>query len=126
MNAWYGDKVYQEISEQVIKNLDAAAIYLTSKVKQNINESQPYKKYGKFRKGLDPSKPGEFAKKVSGFLQKSIAWERESDNIRRVGSNVKYGKYLEFGTSKMGARPSLNKTLADEQEQLMKILHKGI
>ena len=125
-SAWYGQKVYEEISQQVSKNLDAAAIYLTSKVKENVNVSQPYKIYGKYRKGLDPSKPGEKWRKITGFGGKSLAWERESPHIRRVGSNVKYVKYLEFGTSKMAARPALNETLQQEAAALHKILHKGL
>lgn len=62
------------------------------------------------------SRPGEPPRKRTGTLQKSIAHEIESDNrnvVARVGTNVDYGRHLEFGTRKMAARPYLRASLGE-------------
>ena len=58
----------------------------------------------------EPSKPGEPPRKRTGTLQKSVAHaiRVEPDAVvARVGTAVRYGYYLEFGTRKMAARPWL-------------------
>ncbi len=57
---------------------------------------------------LEPSAPGEYPHKRTGFLQISVASEVESlsDGIHgRWGTNVPYGRWLQIGTWKMAARP---------------------
>lgn len=62
------------------------------------------------------SKPGEPPRKRTGTLLKSIAHEIAADNrsvVARVGTNVKYGRHLEFGTKRMAARPYLRSSLGE-------------
>ena len=47
----------------------------------------------------------------TGRLVQSVAVEQQTDLTAYVGTNVDYGKYLEFGTSNMEERPWLNPAL---------------
>lgn len=58
------------------------------------------------RGGL-PSGPGEPPAVQTGRLSQSIAYNIVAPNRAEIGTNVFYGAYLEFGTSKMDARPWL-------------------
>lgn len=68
-----------------------------------------------------PSRPGQPPRVDTGLLRSSITHEVESDLFSveaRVGTNVKYGLFLEIGTEKMEPRPwlrpALMKALGDE------------
>lgn len=63
-----------------------------------------------------PSSPGEPPRKRTGTLQKSIAHEierRPGEVLARIGTKVGYGKFLEFGTRRMAARPYLRPALTE-------------
>lgn len=55
------------------------------------------------------SAAGEYPMSDTGRLASNVKFElaTESDKRAFVGTNIIYGAYLEFGTSKMGARPWL-------------------
>lgn len=62
------------------------------------------------------SRPGEPPRKRTGTLQKSIAHEVHADGssvVARIGTNVAYGRHLEFGTRRMSARPYLRPSLSE-------------
>lgn len=62
--------------------------------------------------------PGEFPRLRTGTLRSSISVERLSDGFSvAVGPSVFYGKYLEFGTRRMAARPFMRPTLAKVRKQ---------
>lgn len=61
-----------------------------------------------------PSKPGQPPRVDTGRLRASITHEVHEGFLTvtaRVGTNVKYAIFLEFGTSKMAARPFLRPAL---------------
>ncbi len=108
---WYGPEVKAKLDSQLVKNLHRAAITYKNEVKRVLSESPP------------ASAPGEPPHRDTGRLRASISHEvDESAKTARVGTNVKYGKFLELGTSKMAARPYLRPTWDRLQEQLKKIL----
>jgi len=58
-----------------------------------------------------------------GWLRANIQMEMDRSILTaRVGTNVLYGRYLEFGTRKMAARPWLSLALRDFGPQLRAIL----
>lgn len=74
----------------------------------------------------NPSKPGEFPHLDSGDLRRSIFFQiNRSLQTVRVGSNLKYAKYLEEGTKRMAQRPFLERTLIQEQKALQKLVESG-
>src|ERR1700722_1098243 len=104
------DNFMGSVEKEYVRRFTKAGVYFTSKTRGYLNVSQPYKrsKSGKHR-GLDPSKPGEFPKKLSGQLHWSIIWDLDQKKmILTVGSNLKpYPKFLQISTRFMRARPWL-------------------
>jgi phage gpG-like protein len=69
------------------------------------------------------SQPGEFPRKQTGRLRATITYEVDTDlMVARVGTNLKYGKFLELGTRRMAPRPYLRKTLMAEQATIARLL----
>jgi hypothetical protein len=79
-----------------------------------------------------PSAPGEPPAKRTGTLGRSIDQEtlerrrgRGREFIGRVGTNVKYGFWLELGTRKMAARPYLRPALRAKSKMLPGFLRRA-
>jgi HK97 gp10 family phage protein len=53
------------------------------------------------------SAPGEAPAADSGHLSRNITAEKERELLWNVGTDVKYGRFLEFGTMKIAERPWL-------------------
>ncbi len=132
MLRWYGEEAKKVIRTEINKRIDKASRILRDYIRTKIGRSQPVKIYaksaGRSRKGMDPSKPGEYPKKVTGFLRMNVQAEMDdATSTARVGigKNVKYGKYLEFGTRKMARRPWLSKGLLGARSRMMAMLKRG-
>jgi HK97 gp10 family phage protein len=66
------------------------------------------------------SAPGEFPKSDSGQLVGSLFFKISSDKLRAFfGTKLAYGRYLEFGTSRMQARPWLRPTFKANREKIV-------
>lgn len=64
--------------------------------------------------GASRSAPGEPPRKQTGRLRASAAWELAGNDTARVGTNVKYGKFLELGTRRgLSPRPWLERALRE-------------
>lgn len=112
---WNGEKVKRDINATMRRNVDSASQFLAVKLKQTIGIPGS--------KGFSRSKPGEPPHKDKGRLRASISYEIASDGkSAKVGTNVKYGKMLEFGTKKMAARPWLRPTFNKCLAEIKKIL----
>lgn len=65
------------------------------------------------------SAPGEFPKSDTGALVASITHVIDADGLgASVGTNIAYGPHLEFGTTKMAARPWLKPTFDAAKERI--------
>lgn len=55
------------------------------------------------------SAPGQYPASDTGRLASNVRFElpQGGNMVGRVGTNIQYGAYLEFGTSRMAARPWL-------------------
>lgn len=123
MLKWYGDKCEREIRSEVSRRVDAAGRLLKNRIRQEIGRPQVTRGTGTKKRGLDPSQPGEYPKKVLGHLRRNIEAEHDpATATSRVGTNVLYGKFLELGTRKMKRRPWLSKGIQDSLLQLRAIL----
>ena len=114
---WHGAKVKKDLQKEEIKRLKMVGAFLEGKVKKNI--SIPTRSAG-------PSTGGEMPHADTGHLRKSIF--HDVDEKRKtviVGTPVKYGLFLEVGTSKMAARPYLRATVNQEKTTIGKILGSG-
>ncbi len=75
--------------------------------------------------GAFPSRPGEPPHKQTGRLRGSVAWELVDTGrtwIARVGTNVRYGRFLELGTRRIRPRPWLVRSLDESRSQIRTIL----
>ena len=112
------------------RNMDKAGIYLVSTMRKNVNTGQPYTRYtgrsGVTYKGLNPSRPGQFPHKITGQLQRSMAWRNDKANgVLRVGSALNYAGWLQTGTRTMQPRPWLSLTWAAEKDKVGSIILRG-
>ncbi len=117
------NKFFTDVEKELHKRLTKIGVYFTSQERGFLNVSQPYKRSGNNYKGLDPSSPGDFPKKLSGQLQKSMTWELNKKELSvTCGSNLKpYPAYLESSTKWMQARPWLTLGFEKTKDQLGKI-----
>ena len=130
------------IDMEVGRRVDACARFVQGEARKIVSRAQPVRIYGKkagrSRKGLDPSKPGEPPKKVTGDLRKTIRKEFDSASMTaRVGTNLPYGRYLEMGTgggrltkasggARMAPRPWLRPTLVNHQGEIKRRFGIGV
>jgi HK97 gp10 family phage protein len=71
------------------------------------------------------SNEGQAPNTDTGKLVASIAIEKEADANYLVGSNLDYAAFLEFGTSKTGARPWLEPAMRKNISELNKNISKA-
>lgn len=125
---WHGQDFLRLTESELAKNMTLAGMYFTSKVRGFLNVSQSYKRTpdGGYI-GLAPSLPGEFPKKLSGQLMRSITWKLDrQEMVLTVGTNLKgYPKFLETGTSFMKPRPWLSLAFGKEKDNIGRICATG-
>lgn len=133
---WNGDQFAAQVKAEMGRRLNASAIVVESHAKTLINTAgtsggAQYDADGKRIKGAykklkyntNPSKPGDPPHKQTGNLQRSVThevsvwWSRA-----RIGTNVKYGRWLELGTKWMAARPWLRRSLTEVRAAVVAIL----
>lgn len=73
------------------------------------------------RRNVFVSNPGDAPNTDTGRLVQSIKVERDGESAYLVGTNLKYGAWLEFGTKDMAARPWLSTALRLTGKNLSKI-----
>lgn len=98
------------IDRELNKRFTKAGMILVSEYRKGLNRAQPYTRDGSRFVGQNPSKPGEFPKKLTGQLQKSISFSIDRKRwILTVGTTLQpYPAFLQKGTRKMRARPWLS------------------
>lgn len=69
------------------------------------------------------SKPGDPPHTDTGRLRQSIKFEY-SKGVGKIGSNLKYAAWLEFGTEKMAARPWLSVAVQRSSKKVADIFEK--
>ena len=106
---WHQKKVEGLTKAQVIRGIAKATLAIEREAKISISKSAG-RSTGP-RGGtvwLTPSKPGDPPHIRTGLLKSSIGHDfQEGGLVGRVGTDLKYGKFLELGTVNMEARPYL-------------------
>jgi HK97 gp10 family phage protein len=128
---WKGPEAMARIRSGFARNLAAAAIVVKTRAKVLLSvagtNGQGRNAKGQFKRvyGSNPSAPGEPPHKQTGHLRRSVAHDVDKGTLSaRVGTNVKYGRWLELGTSKMAARPWLRRALNESLATVRAILAK--
>lgn len=117
---WDDSKLRAEANKQAMGLVMRACIVLEADIKRSFGNAGSFTTKGGRKRAAtrqerhaNRSKPSEPPHVDTGTLRRSITHEVEQRNIAtgRVGTNVVYAKWLEFGTSKMAARPFLRPAL---------------
>lgn len=121
---WFGPQVKVAVGDEVHKRIRLVLIHLQNYARRKVSRAQKTSGKGLKQTGLQPSQPGEYPKKVLGFLRRNIRYtiNKRPRIIGRFGTNVKYGKHLELGTRKMRRRPWLMRTLVENMSTMRQIL----
>jgi len=99
------------LSGQVTAMQEATLLLHETAVKliQDNSDGRPTIRDGRT---VNVSKPGDPPNTDTGRLAQSIKFDFQKNGlVGRVGTNLKYGKWLEFGTEKIAARPWLSLSL---------------
>lgn len=98
----------EEVRGEVSKAVIGTAMELRGDVVKSIQRGPAsgttYQKYNP-RRTHTASAPGQPPMTDTGRLAKNIQFDKVNDLTATVGSDVAYAAYLEFGTSRMAARP---------------------
>lgn len=136
---WFGNQFIRQYQAETKRRTRTAAIRLQSWIKSEIKQSgrlvyHPIGKKGKALKktltirNFTHSRPGNPPFTQTGHLHDMIMWELVPVGmggpsvIGRVGTNVKYGRWLELGTRKMKRRPFIVVTLRRHEPEIRSIL----
>lgn len=118
---WHGDKFVSEMQQKARKNVQRLGHFLVRDIKLSLNKPGPRKG----NKMARASKPGEPPHRRTGRLARSIqaaALNLQNEVLLRIGTNVKYGLWLEFGTKKMAPRPFLRAALERNRKLFEKVM----
>lgn len=140
---WHGHELAKGLQAAARRNTAAACKRLQSHIKAEISQAgtlryNPTTKRGRISKSFKTiynfthSAPGNPPYKQTGHLRRSIAWELVSIGVGsatvtgRVGTNLKYGRWLELGTKRIRRRPYIVITLRRHETEIRAILIGGI
>jgi len=112
------DKISKKAKEDVQKAVITGALIVEGEAKKSIQQSSGT---GRTYGNHTASSPGNAPRTDTGRLVSSIATE-PGDLEAKVGTGLDYGKYLEFGTSVMAARPWLFPALERNKKKINKLI----
>ena len=125
---WYGEKLIKEVGLKCFRRMEKACLFLEGDIKKSFKPGTGRR----YRKGKGrwhtASAPGRPPAVDEGTMRDSITHEVEMHGkniIGRVGSTIKkpnYPLFLEYGTSKMSARPWARVALQRNKKTLARIL----
>ena len=121
MLKWYGEQV----KARIISNVEIRLKEAGEIVKEEAKKSMPTS----LSTGEDVSRsaPGDPPFRQTDELYKSVFSELQPKQLAvKIGTPLKYGRYLEFGTSKMRWRPWLVPALAKSMAKIRMIFAKPI
>jgi HK97 gp10 family phage protein len=116
---WHGDAAKAKIRAEMGRRIRAASIIVQNRAKVLLSTAGTGKVKGKRVGPVAHSAPGEPPRKQTGTLRASVTYEIDDARMAgRVGTNIRYGRHLELGTSKMAARPWLRRALAESRSHI--------
>jgi HK97 gp10 family phage protein len=121
-------KAETELQEPIKDTLKGGAQLIRGEAIKSIQSGsktgRTYKRYNPTRTHK-ASAPGEAPASDTGNLVSNIMVEDKGDSIE-VQSNAEYSKFLEYGTSKMEARPFLFPAYEMSREKIVQAIFKKV
>lgn len=104
----------------------ALAVHRSATISIQAHESQG-RTYGSGKTAHTASAPGNPPNSDTGFLIRHIKFELDKEKlVAVVGTNLKYGKYLEMGTKHIRARPWLLPAFEMHRTQILQNIREAI
>lgn len=124
------------VDNAIAFGLNNAGVHLQAAIKRNFGTQGEYgarklvnyatgKRGGKRGRNVyRAAPPGAFPGIRTGRLRQSIGIDRATRTrlVVAIGTNLLYGRHLEYGTRNMPARPWLRRTFAEERNKMIDIL----
>jgi len=118
-----------EIKQAVSRAVVGTALELQGNIKTSIARGpasgRTYEKYNP-RRTHTASAPGQPPMTDTGRLVNSIEFDKIGDLTATVGSKLAYATYLEYGTSRMAARPFFRPAIEEIRPKYMARLEKAL
>jgi len=118
-----------EIKQAVSRAVVGTALELQGNIKTSIAQGpasgRTYEKYNP-RRTHTASAPGQPPMTDTGRLVNSIEFDKIGDLTATVGSKLAYATYLEYGTSRMAARPFFRPAIEEIRPKYMARLEKAL
>jgi HK97 gp10 family phage protein len=127
---WHQREFMAFVQQEMVRRTRNAAMFVQEQMVKSISRSQPTFRAASGRvTGLSPSAPGEPPKMVSRDLRNSIRHKVISTREGVIGivgvfdpTISKQARFLEFGTSKMAARPFMKRAVFNHTRQIFRFL----
>ncbi len=116
---WNGDKILLDVKVKTSKNLMKACLFLEREIKISMKAKGTGIKWP--GSSYTSSAPGEPPATQTGTLIRSMTSEVEK-LVGRVGTNLKYGLYLEIGTKNIVPRPYLRPAFEKKKDKIAEII----
>lgn len=113
-------KRLQKVAEHAAKVVYVGADMIRSTAFQSISRGSVS------GKNHVPSKPGEPPNRDTGTLQNHLILTQKSPLEAEVRSFIEYASDLEYGTSKMAARPYMRPARASEEPKIQRLFAQEI
>ena len=118
-----------EIKQAVSRAVVGTALELQGNIKTSIARGpasgRTYEKYNP-RRTHTASAPGQPPMTDTGRLVNSIEFDKIGDLTATVGSKLAYAPYLEYGTSRMAARPFFRPAIEEIRPKYMTRLERAL
>lgn len=120
------NKRYQTANNEIKKSLRRVIVYGVNSVRntavngilRGAKTGETYEKYNP-RRTHRSSSAGEYPASDTGFLANNIISKVATDGLSgEIISRADYSAFLEFGTSKMGARPFMQPSLEENRPKI--------
>lgn len=123
----HSKEVVRSLDNMAVKKMYTATQIVRNKVLETLSGDRTGKRYKipGTNKYYTASAPGEAPASRTGHLRQNIKTEVTAEGkvvTGRVGTDVKYGPDLEFGTRKMAPRPWLEKSFKEVEAEVRAVL----
>lgn len=123
------DKFTSQVLESQVQAVAESVLLIHETAVRKINDNgdgTPVIRYDP-KRIVNASNPGDPPNTDKGRLVQSIKFDfKKNGLVGRVGTNLKYGAWLEFGTNKMEARPWLAPSVQEVSLSIGEIFSKNV
>ena len=118
------DDIRKKMKQVIAYGINATRNTAVDNILRGAKSGETYVKYNP-RRTHQASASGQFPASDTGFLANNIITNIQGNGLEgEVISQAEYSQYLEYGTSKMGARPFMQPSLEQNRPKIRARLRK--